>query len=214
MIRSLTLFAAAAALAAAVSGCSLLSTPDPIQLYRFGAVMEPPPQVGDTPAPLNVSMRPVELPKASADDRLLSVTGTETAYIGAARWVSPAEDLFEASLEQAFAQRADRVRLLNRREPATAPAVLSVQVNSFETRYDVVGGTPVVVITARAQLRTRTPADRTGGRGRPEQGQSVERTFTVTQPATENRVTAIVTAYDLATRDITAQIVDWTIQPR
>jgi cholesterol transport system auxiliary component len=34
----------------------------------------------------------------------------------------------------------------------------------------------------------------------------------VTQPAGENRVSAIVAAFDTATRDINTQIADWTIQ--
>jgi cholesterol transport system auxiliary component len=44
----------------------------------------------------------------------------------------------------------------------------------------------------------------------PERTVSAERVFTVEQPATANRVSSIVEAFDLATRDINTQIVAWT----
>ncbi|MFN7128345.1 MAG: ABC-type transport auxiliary lipoprotein family protein [Brevundimonas sp.] len=212
MIRSLVQLGAVAGVVVSLSGCSLLSTPDPVQNYRFGLPLDAPSAEGDTPAPLSVSIRRIEFPEASGDDRILGVTGTETAYIGGARWVSPASTLFDDSLKAAFANRADQIRVLGRREPGTPPLVLQVTVTTFEARYAAPGATPDVVITARAQLRS-TPERQAGGAAiRPEQARSVERVFTVTQPAGENRVSAIVAAFDTATRDINTQIADWTIQ--
>lgn len=200
----------AVALVLAMSGCALLKSPPPVQLYRFGLPMDAPSTQGDVPAPLTVSIRNIDFPEASGDDRLLGVTGVETAYISGARWVSPASTLFDDSLKAAFAQRSDRIRVLGRREPGTPPLVLQVTVTSFEARYSAPGAAPDVVVTARAQLRT-TP-ERRGGSIRPEDGRSVERVFSVTQPAAENRVSAIVAAFDTATRDINSQIADWTVQ--
>lgn len=203
--------AASAAVLTALSGCALLSSPDPVQNYRFGLPMAAPSAVGDTPAPLTVSIRRIEFPDATGDDKILGVTGLETAYIGGARWVSPASTLFDDSLKAAFANRADRIRVLGRREPGTPPLVLQVTVTTFEARYAAPGAVPDVVVTARAQLRS-TPERRAGGGTiRPEEGRSVERVFTVTQPAGDNRVSAIVAAFDTATRDINTQIADWTI---
>ena len=90
--------------------------------------------------------------------------------------------------------------------------MLQVTVTTFEARYAAPGATPEVVVTARAQLRSTPERQAGGGAIRPEQGRSVERVFTVTQPAGENRVSAIVAAFDTATRDINTQIADWTIQ--
>nr|WP_217431686.1 ABC-type transport auxiliary lipoprotein family protein [Brevundimonas vesicularis] len=203
--------AASAAVLTALSGCALLSSPDPVQNYRFGLPMAAPSAVGDTPAPLTVSIRRIEFPQATGDDKILGVTGLETAYIGGARWVSPASTLFDDSLKAAFANRADRIRVLGRREPGTPPLILQVTVTTFEARYAAPGAVPDVVVTARAQLRS-TPERRAGGGTiRPEEGRSVERVFTVTQPAGDNRVSAIVAAFDTATRDINTQIADWTI---
>ncbi|WAC59111.1 ABC-type transport auxiliary lipoprotein family protein [Brevundimonas sp. SL130] len=212
MIRSLVQLGAVAGVVVSLSGCSLLSTPDPVQNYRFGLPLDAPSAEGDTPAPLSVSIRRIEFPAASGDDRILGVTGTETAYIGGARWVSPASTLFDDSLKAAFANRADQIRVLGRREPGTPPLVLQVSVTTFEARYAAPGATPDVVITARAQLRSTPERQASGAAIRPEQARSVERVFTVTQPAGENRVSAIVAAFDTATRDINTQIADWTIQ--
>lgn len=211
ILRPVLRLAASAAVLSALSGCALLSSPDPVQNYRFGLPMAAPSAVGDTPAPLTVSIRRIEFPQAAGDDRILGVTGLETAYIGGVRWVSPASTLFDDSLKAAFANRADRIRVLGRREPGTPPLVLQVTVTTFEARYAAPGAVPDVVVTARAQLRS-TPERRAGGGTiRPEEGRSVERVFTVTQPAGDNRVSAIVAAFDTATRDINTQIADWTI---
>lgn len=211
ILRPVLRLAASAAVLTALGGCALLSSPDPVQNYRFGLPMAAPSAVGDTPAPLTVSIRRIEFPQATGDDKILGVTGLETAYIGGARWVSPASTLFDDSLKAAFANRADRIRVLGRREPGTPPLVLQVTVTTFEARYAAPGAVPDVVVTARAQLRS-TPERRAGGGTiRPEEGRSVERVFTVTQPAGDNRVSAIVAAFDTATRDINTQIADWTI---
>lgn len=208
--RSLQL-GAVVGVVAALSGCSILKTPPPVQMYRFGLPMEAPSTTTDTPAPVAVSVRRIDFPAASGDERILGVTGTEAAYIGGARWVSPAATLFDDSLKAAFAQRADRIRLLDRREPGAAPVVLQVSVTTFEARYAAPGAAPDVVVTARAQLRL-TPPERGTGAGQATPLRSVERIFTVTQPAGENRVSAIVAAFDTATRDVNTQIADWTVQ--
>jgi cholesterol transport system auxiliary component len=211
VIRPLLNVAAVSVAALSLGACSLLSTPDPVQMYRFGAYLDAPAPSGDTPAPLLVSIRRIEFPDASKDARILGVIGTETSYIGGARWVSPAETLFDDSLQAAFAARPNEARVLDRREPGTTPLVLRVTVSSFEARYlDGKDAAPTVVITARAQLRN-TPRERDAGPIRPEDGRTVERVFTVSQPATANRVSAIVQAFDTATRDINTQIVDWSI---
>ena len=189
-----------AAVAFAMSGCSLLSTPDPVQLYRFGAENQAPVSPAATAAqPSPVALRRIDFPEAAKGDRILGVTGNETAYIKGARWVSPAETLYNDSLENAFNARPDRVRLIGRRELGVSTRVLSVAVTTFEARYDAPGGLPTVVITARARMTVL-----------PERSVADEQVFTVSQPASENRVSAIVSAFDIASRDLNSQIVDWT----
>jgi cholesterol transport system auxiliary component len=149
--------------------------------------------------PIQVSLRRVEFPEAVEGDKLLGVTGTETAYIKGARWVSPAADIYMESLENAFAAQATRIRLIGARELTQGTRSLDVDVRSFEARYDAPGATPVVVVTARTRILVL-----------PERTVAAEQVFTVEQPAAANRVSSIVEAFDMATRDLNTQIVAWT----
>ena len=194
MIRTLALAAIAAV---SLSGCALLSSPDPVQLYRFGDTASP--VAAPVASPVQIKLRALEMPQASQGDRLLGVTGSEAAYIAGARWVSPALMLYSDALETSFGSQARTVRLIGRRELTPTTRLLDVDVRAFETRYDYAGAAPTVVITVRARLLRF-----------PERTVVSEQTFTVSQPAGENRVSAIVEAYDLATRDVNTQIVAWT----
>lgn len=198
MNRSL-LIAAVAALPI-LSGCALLSSPDPVQMYHFGG-QAPAEARAPIAQPVAMGLRRVEMPQASRTDRLVGVTGSEVAYIKGARWVSPADDLYTEALENAFAARAQRVRLVGPRELTTAERSLDVDMRAFEARYDAPGAAPSAVITARAQILSRE-----------DRSVIAERTFSVTRPASENRVSAIVQAFEAATADINAQIVDWADQ--
>ena len=201
MIRSpLSRMAALGAVAAALSGCALLKSPDPVQTYRFGGTAPAASQTIGSAA-TSIALRRAEFPEAVEGDRLLGVTGTETAYIKGARWVSPAEDLYMESLENAFAGQATRVRIVATREAVRSGRSLDIDVRSFEARYDAPGAAPTVVITARARVTTL-----------PERNVAAERMFSVEQPAAANRVGAIVEAFDTATRDLNTQIVAWTEQ--
>lgn len=193
--------AAAVAAVAVLGGCSLLSTPDPVQLYRFGNL---PSGVSEQETPastVQVVMRRPEFAQAVREDRILGVTGTEAAYIKGARWVSGADVLFSDSLESAFAAQATRVRLVGPRELTRSSQALDIDVRTFEARYRSPGAAPVVTIIARVRLLNAQ-----------ERSVTAERVFTVEQQAGENRVGSIVSAFDEATRDIHGQIVAWTDQ--
>ena len=195
LIRPITLTLTAMAL----SACALLSTPEPVQTYRFGGVAASVAAAPVVASPVQVTLRRVEFPEAVEGDKLLGVTGTETTYIKGARWVSPAADLYMESIENAFAAQATRVRLIGPRELTRGQRSLDIDIRSFEARYDAPGMAPTIVVTARARLMAL-----------PERTVAAERVFTVEQPAAANRVSSIVEAFDLATRDLNTQIVGWT----
>jgi len=199
VIRPSIKLAAAAAGALALAGCALLSSPDPVQTYRFGGPAAAASAAEGQPGLRPVTLRRVEFPEAVEGDKILGVTGTETAYIAGARWVSPAADLYMESLENAFSAQATRVRAIGPRELSRGDHSLNVDVRAFEARYDAPGVAPMVVVTARARLLAL-----------PDRSVAAERTFTVQQPAAANRVGAIVEAFDIATRDLNTQIVAWT----
>lgn len=195
MIRSLALATAALSL----SGCALLSSPDPVQLYRFGESGGATASAATLARPVQVRLRNVEFPSASRGDRILGVTGLEAAYIGGARWVSPAQQLMSQSIENAFGEQARTVRLIGQRELTPATRVLDVDVRTFEARYDYEGAIPVVTISARARLLRF-----------PERTVVAEEVITVTESAGQNRVSAIAQAFDLASREFNTRLVTWT----
>lgn len=198
ILKHIATITAAAGLTA---GCALLSTPDPVQMYRFGAseaAMQASP-----PAPTGqlrpVSMRRIQFSEAARGDRILAITGTQAAYISGARWVSPADQLFTEALVGAFSDQSRNTRLIGPREFSRSALSLDIDVRSFEARYAYEGAVPVAHVVARArilQLPDREVVD--------------ERLFTVSLPASDNRVSAIVAAFDAATADVSGQIVDWT----
>lgn len=186
-----------AASALALSACALLSSPDPVQMYRFGAPMEAP-RGGEAAGAVDVAVRRVTFPKSSEGDRILTITGTEAAYLAGARWVEPADRLFAAALEGAVANRGGRIRLIGARDLAQGDVALDVDATTFETRYAVAGAAPTVVMTVRARLV-----------GLPDREIEAERIFSVQTPAAENRMGAIVAAYDAGSRDLAEQIAGW-----
>lgn len=194
-VRNLGPALAVVGLTTVLGGCSLLKSPPVVQMYRFG----PDVQVGQSlPVDaLSVNLRRIEFPDAAETDRVLGITGSEAAYVAGARWVVPAQDLYAASIESAFASQARRVRLIGAREAVRGDQSLDIDVRNFEARYDAPGAVPTVVITARARLLQNREI-------------TTEQVFTVSQPASENRVSAIVAAFEVATRDLNIQIVDWT----
>lgn len=202
MIRALTRTAVAAAAVAALGGCALLSSPEPVNLYRFGAAPDGEAGVSGTPAgQVQVAMRRPEFVQAARDDRILGVTGTDAAYIAGARWVASADVLFSDALEDAFAAEARRVRLIGPRELTRSNQTLDVDVRTFEARYPAPGASPTITVVARVRLLDSE-----------ERTVAAERIFAVEQPAAANRVSAIVDAFDAATRDLNSQIVAWTDQ--
>ena len=196
--RGLSGLGVSVGLALALGGCSILATPDPVQLYRFGPLDSA--YVGErSTSSVQVSLRRIEFPEAVAGQRILAVTGNEAAYLAGARWVADAEDLYSQSLETAFGSSQSGVRLIGGRELTRADVSLDVDVTTFETRYSSTGAVPSVVVSARARILSM-----------PDRTVVSEQIFSVRQSAGENRISAIVSAFDAATQDLNQQIVAWT----
>lgn len=185
--RAISVLVAASA-ALALGGCvSLWPKTKPVQLYQLS------PEVEAAPAPaaatgrpmVNVRLESLRFQQATAGDRMLTVRDGEAAYIGGARWVSPAETLFEEGLARAFAEHATHVRLVPHGAAAGTSYLLSVDVDTFEVRLD--GGVPTVETALRARLMRF-----------PEQTVVADRRIDVTRKADSVRVSSIVKAYDAA----------------
>jgi cholesterol transport system auxiliary component len=190
-----------AALLFGLTGCiSLFPKMPPAQLYQFGVVPAPAqsPAVGS----FNVLHLTTGFTLPAEGDRILTTNGTEAAYIAGSRWVSPASTLFDQAEQQAFDQSGGVARLLHRGDPALAPIGLTLDVQSFEARYSGdPKAAPTVVVTVHAMLTSAADRRVLG-----------DETFVSRIQASDNRVSAIVDAFNAATNDVLTRIVGWTDQ--
>ena len=198
-ICSLSRAFALAAAALALTGCiTLLPEADPVGLYRFG--VSPAPASKGEPATLfGVFKTPTVFTRASAGDRILTITQGEAAYIAGARWVSPASILFDEAVARAFEADAGRARLIGRGEVAKADLVLRLEVLSFEAVY--VNGpkaAPEVLVQVRSVLSRNSDRTLVG-----------DQVFEARVKASSNRVSTIVEAYDSATAKVLNELTDW-----
>jgi cholesterol transport system auxiliary component len=196
MIRPFLRLAALALAATALSGCiSLLPQSKPATLYRFGPDASSPPHA-TPPSSLAVLRTNGKFQEEAADDRILTMTRGQAAYIARSRWVAPAEVLFDEAVANAF--DASPIRLIARGQRGRASYSIRIDVRSFETDYASGSNTPQVVVRAHVAL-TRSDESSVG-----------EQDFEARVPAGDNRVNAIVGAYDKAVSDVTGKIVAWT----
>jgi cholesterol transport system auxiliary component len=190
MMRSSALLrlAAVGASALALSACvSLLPKTKPAHLYRFGQ-------------PVTAEAVSAAFQREAAGDRLLTITNGKAAYVAETRWVAPAAVLWDEAVVAAFDADGGHVRLIARGEPATAPYVLRLDVRNFETQYDQgPKAPPIVVVRVRAAMTSTT-----------DRGLVGEKLFEKRIRAGDNRVTAIVPAYDRAVGDLLTEVVAWT----
>jgi len=197
----LTALALTAAASLALAGCvSLFPKSEPAQLYRFGGIAAAQPGPGAMSGQVGISVTPVDFVAAAAGDRIMTTTGPEVAYIAGGRWAAPALTLFTESMEQAFERDARVVSIQGRRGAGGVQLLLDVDVNSFEARYE--NGreaAPTAVVSMDAKLIRI--ADRSV---------VAHRVIEVRQPASENRMGAIVQALDTANSQALGQLVEWT----
>ncbi|WP_062094589.1 ABC-type transport auxiliary lipoprotein family protein [Caulobacter sp. CCH5-E12] len=194
-IKAVIVVAAAASLSACIS---VFPKTDPVSLYRFGQA-EVRAEKAPAGAMFGVMKAPTVFTRPSAGDRLLTSTNGEVAYIADARWVSPAFVLFEEAVASAFQNDAGRARLIGRGEIAKADLVLRLEVRTFEAQY--VNGpksAPEIVVRVRGVLNRNQDRALVG-----------DQIFEARVKATDNRVSAIVPAYDQAVAKVLGDVVTW-----
>ncbi|WP_310212553.1 ABC-type transport auxiliary lipoprotein family protein [Caulobacter sp. BE264] len=198
-MRALAQIATATALALSLSACiSVFPKSKPVGLYRFGDAEVSAPKAPPG-AMFGVLKSPTVFTRAAAGDRMLTSTQGEVAYIADARWVSPAFVLFEEAVANAFQSDPGRARLIGRGEIAKADLVLRLEVRTFEAQY--VNGpkaAPEVVVRVRGVLNNNQDRALVG-----------DQIFEARVKAADNRVSAIVPAYDQATAKVLGEVVGW-----
>ena len=189
---------AALAATAALGGCiTLFPKATPSQLYRFDAAVQPAAPGGP---PLAIRASTVDFDPASAGDRILTVDGDQVAYVQDGRWAIPASTMFQEALTHGF--HAGGMRLVDIGESSQAKFRLRLQVTHFETRYlSGPKAPPTVVVTVRATL------DRQDG------GALVaDQPFEASVAAGDERLGAIVQAYNQAVSKVVGDLVAWVGQ--
>lgn len=199
MIRNIARGLTVATLAVALSGCiSVFPKTKPASMYRFGDA-DVSAAKGPPGAMFGVLKAPSAFTRAAAGDRILTMTNGEVAYIAGARWVSPAFVLFEEATARAFENDPGRARLIGRGEVAKADLVLRLEVRTFEADYlNGPKAAPEVVVRVRAVLNRNSDRALVG-----------DQIFEAKVKAADNRVSAIVPAFDQANAKVLGDVVAW-----
>lgn len=189
--------------AASLGGCiSVLPKSKPAQLYRFGAPELAAAAPATVAAPASgpaIGRGAVLFEAGAATDRILTVTGHDAAYIEGARWIAPAQVLFDEALTRAF-QAPGAAPLADRAASGRAAISLNLDVQAFEARYDNgPESAPEVLIQVRAVLVRNN-----------DRAVLAEQLITSTQRASDNRVGPIVAAFDAGVKDVLGKLVAWT----
>jgi len=182
-----------------LSGCGgLLGGRGKADLYRFGGAVVPAdgqPSASVT-QPVLVFFPGSSFPPAIEGDRILTVTGAQARYIAGARWISPASDLFDAAIVAELERVSPTVRIIRAGAIPSAEYVLIIDVRHFEASYARGAELPPdVIVAARAKLIRRS-----------DRSIVAEWPVSHSEPSQDNRVSAIVAAFERSTASVTGQI--------
>ena len=175
----------------------------PAQLYRFDGADEAQITPGDA-ANDRVGIVRVRggFNGAASTDRIMTVTGSQIAYVAEARWAQPAVSLFDEALTRAFTRQSGPVRLVARGEPGRAPYSLRLDVERFEAVYDH-GDKAAPDIRVEVHAVLVRASDRTVIK---------DQVIATHARAGDNRVSAIVQAFELSTRQALDEVVKLTAE--
>jgi cholesterol transport system auxiliary component len=186
---------AALTLAAGLAGCiTLFPKEKPVQLYRFDAAVQAAPSPGRS---FSIRTAPADFDTAAAGDQIMTVDGDQIGYVDSGRWSGPANQMFDEAVAHGFDSAGAGAHLVA--PTSKAQYRLHLAVSHFEARYTS-GPTapPTVVITVRAVLERQSDLTLVGAQ-----------TFEADIPAGDNRVGAIVTAFDAAAAKVVGDLVTW-----
>jgi cholesterol transport system auxiliary component len=186
---------AALALAAGLAGCiTLFPKEKPVQLYRFDAAV---PAAQGSGRSFSIRNSPADFDTAAAGDQIMTVDGDQIGYVSGGRWSGPANQMFDETVVHGFDVAGAGAHLVG--PTSKAQFRLHLAVSHFEARYTS-GPTapPTVVIIVRAVLERQSDLSLVS-----------TQTFEADIPAGDNRIAAIVTAFDAAATKVVGDLVAW-----
>lgn len=192
---------AAAAAACFTAGCvSLLPETEPNTLYRLAGAGSSADADISQAATITVLVDRIAAPRGLAGDRIAILRGDAIAYMAGAAWISPAPNLIETAIMDAFYETAPLMAPARAEDGVRARYELNLELRHFEASYDQGDGAAPLVRTAlRARLidrDTRSPI--------------AARTLERTARASTNRQGAIVAAFSSAAAELSREVAAWT----
>ena len=183
-----------------LAGCSLLFPPTAPQLYRLT------PQTGDAPhGRLVRAQLVVDVPEApeSLDIERIALTRNqiELDYFADSAWTDRAPLLLQGLLIDAF-ENSGRIVAVGRNSSDLNPDyLLETDLRDFQARYAGSSNQPPTIVVRLAADLVKLPDRRVIG--------SI--LAAKEEPAGRNGLDSIVQAFDAATGDVIAQIVNWAL---
>jgi cholesterol transport system auxiliary component len=185
-----------------LGGCvgSLLSGGQPDNLYRFGASG---PMGVSSPAPitpLTILLEKVHFVPEIEGDRMLAAHDGTTRYIKGSRWITSAPSLFTQAMVRSIQVRAPGLRVTTVQGGTGSGYALAITITRFEAQYDDAGMIypPTIVMEGDAALY-----------GLSDHKVLAQRHMVTRATAERNHAADIVSAFDQATRLLTADVTDW-----
>lgn len=184
--------------AVSLSACiSLFPKTKPSQLYRFDGSAAVEAQAQTPATRIGVVRIRGNFNVGAAADRIMTVSGSQVSYVAEARWSEPAVTMFDEAVTRAFGKASGPVRLAARGEPGRAPYALRLDVDRFEAAYDH-GEKAAPDVRVEVHMILVRAADRKVVADLP---------IAAHARAANNRVGAIVQAFDQATGEVLQKMV-------
>lgn len=180
----------------AVSACALMGGGGkPATLYQLTTSSVDPPLAASTSTPVVIMYAGSSFGRQSQGDRILTTTGNQVAYIAAARWAAPAQEMFDSEAIRQLQSGPARVTIIRDGAPPLSAYVLAIDVRRFDAEYTSASPAPDVVVEGRAKLMRVADRQMVG-----------DWPISAREHAQANRVGEIVAAFDRATQNVTSQV--------
>ena len=185
-------------LALSLSACvTIFPKTKPSQLYRFDGRKTEIAAANPAGPRIGIARAGGSFTGPAAGDSILTVTGTQVAYLAQSRWAQPAETMFNEAVLGAFNAGPGPARMVIRGEPARADFTLRLDVQRFEAVYDH-GPRAAPEVRIEVHMVLIRASDHVLVK---------DETLAVQQRAGANRVASIVDAFDTAVGEVMTNLV-------
>jgi cholesterol transport system auxiliary component len=198
-VRSIKPALIALAAAVSVSACvSLLPESTPSAIYRLSS---PEPGAWTSEAPTVIAIVPPQAPRGLAGDEIaIQMADGHIAYLAASRWIAPAPRILQTLIVDTFNASGTGLAPILPEDGVRADYELRLDLREFEAVYDQGDNrAPLIRVRLTARLVARD--------GRRLAGSNV---FAGEARATDNRVGAIIAAFDQASGALSRDLSEWT----